>query len=511
MVDGVGLVAADQHVDVAVERGGEQHRLALRVGLVEQAAHLGQEAHVGHAVGLVDHDEVDVVEAQRAAVEEVLEPAGRGDDDLDALAERLHLLVHAGAAVHGEHLGLGAPAQRLQLLLHLRGELAGGHEHEALGPARAPPSRCGRSAGGRRRWSCRSRWAPCRRRRGRRGRRGRVAAWTGKGSVMPSSSRRAHRWAGTPRAAKVGGMDGSLVERSRRLQGGGLKPQLDTARQRLLAPEHCTGQRPRSPPLGSGAMEPVMARKMWRTLEPYHGMIYFAPEATAAYEALGVMGFDGYFASRAAPMGAVPAEVVVATFFNFNPAIVHHAIPARVAGDHAGAAARGAARRAPDARCGERPATSSTTRRCARAAELARIAAEACTAAGRPLYAGHAGLAVARRAARSRSGTPSRCCASSAATATSPAWSRPASTASTRSCSTPPPARCPAPRCRARGSGTTPRGTRRSRRLGERGSSTATAPSPRRAPPCASTSRTAPTRWPCRRGGPRGGGLRRAP
>ena len=30
VVDGVGLVAADQHVDVAVERGGEQHRLALR-------------------------------------------------------------------------------------------------------------------------------------------------------------------------------------------------------------------------------------------------------------------------------------------------------------------------------------------------------------------------------------------------------------------------------------------------------------------------------------------------
>ena len=51
-----------------------------------------------------------------------------------------------------------------------------------------------------------------------------------------------------------------------------------------------------------------MARKMWRTLEPYHGLIYFAPEATAAYEALGVMGRDGYFASRAAPMGAVPAN-----------------------------------------------------------------------------------------------------------------------------------------------------------------------------------------------------------
>src|SRR6186713_2836827 len=73
---------------------------------------------------------------------------------------------------------------------------------------------------------------------------GTVTAWTGKGSVMPSSSRRAHRCAGTPRAAKVGGMDGSLVERSGSLLGGGLKPQLDTARQRLLAPEHCTESAP---------------------------------------------------------------------------------------------------------------------------------------------------------------------------------------------------------------------------------------------------------------------------
>jgi hypothetical protein len=138
-------------------------------------------------------------------------------------------------------------------------------------------------------------------------------------------------------------------------------------------------------------MEPVMARKMWRTLEPYHGMIYFAPEATAAYEALGVKGFDGYFASRAAPMGAVPAEVVIATFFNFNPEIVRHAIPAvwdattpdqlleaRLAGaDAALRRAVGEALAEPDV---------------ARAAELARTAADGCPAAGRPLYAGHASL-----------------------------------------------------------------------------------------------------------------------
>jgi hypothetical protein len=138
-------------------------------------------------------------------------------------------------------------------------------------------------------------------------------------------------------------------------------------------------------------MEPVLARKMWRTLEPYHGFIYFAPEASEAYEGLGVHGFDGYFASRAAPMGAVPAEVVIATFFNFNPAVVHHAIPAawRAATPERLLAARLAAVDAGLRRtCGDLIEGADV----ARAAELARIATGGCTAAGRPLYAGHAAL-----------------------------------------------------------------------------------------------------------------------
>ena len=72
-------------------------------------------------------------------------------------------------------------------------------------------------------------------------------------------------------------------------------------------------------------MEPVMARKMWRTLEPYHGIIYFAPEATAAYEALGVMGFDGYFASRAALRYLVKALLTVGTGEHAGATIVGQA------------------------------------------------------------------------------------------------------------------------------------------------------------------------------------------
>ena len=57
-------------------------------------------------------------------------------------------------------------------------------------------------------------------------------------------------------------------------------------------------------------------------------MVYFAPEAPEEYARL---GFEerraGYFATRAAPMGAVGADVVIATFFNFHPDLVRRHIP----------------------------------------------------------------------------------------------------------------------------------------------------------------------------------------
>ena len=86
---GFVLVAADEHVDRTVERGREQQRLALGRGQVEQALDLGQEAHVGHAVGLVDHDDLDVGEVDDPLGDEVLEAARAGDDDVDAAASAL--------------------------------------------------------------------------------------------------------------------------------------------------------------------------------------------------------------------------------------------------------------------------------------------------------------------------------------------------------------------------------------------------------------------------------------
>ena len=70
------------------------------------------------------------------------------------------------------------------------------------------------------------------------------------------------------------------------------------------------------------------ARSMWPVFETYHAVTYFAPESAEGYRNLGLKGgWMGYFASRAAPMGPVPPEVVTAVFFNFHPAMVARAIP----------------------------------------------------------------------------------------------------------------------------------------------------------------------------------------
>ncbi|MBV9293764.1 MAG: hypothetical protein JO222_15085, partial [Frankiales bacterium] len=111
------------------------------------------------------------------------------------------------------------------------------------------------------------------------------------------------------------------------------------------------------------------------------------------YLAAGVKGGRrGYFASRSAPLGVVPAEVVIATFYNFAPALVRKAIPSawESSTPEAVVAARFEAADAALRRVlGDAVIGSSEL---AEAAALAREATTACDVVGRPLYAGHAAL-----------------------------------------------------------------------------------------------------------------------
>ncbi len=116
-----------------------------------------------------------------------------------------------------------------------------------------------------------------------------------------------------------------------------------------------------------------------------NAVAYFSPECRQGATDLGLRGFwMGYFASRAAPMGPVPAGVVEATFYNFHPAMVRRAIPDAwliatpdaVLSTRSDSAAAALRRLAPDAD---------------EAGHLAlpklRIAIDHASAAGRPLFA----------------------------------------------------------------------------------------------------------------------------
>jgi hypothetical protein len=73
---------------------------------------------------------------------------------------------------------------------------------------------------------------------------------------------------------------------------------------------------------------PTLARRFWAAIEPIHAIVYFAAEPIEAARKIGLRGFwMGYFASRVAPLGAVPAEAVVALAYGFAPAMVNRAIP----------------------------------------------------------------------------------------------------------------------------------------------------------------------------------------
>lgn len=136
------------------------------------------------------------------------------------------------------------------------------------------------------------------------------------------------------------------------------------------------------------------ARRTFRSAEPIHGMIYFTPHGPDAYAQVGMTHQRmTYFASRSAAMGAAPAELVVATFFNFNPSVIHQVIPA--AWDIASPAQVLAARlEAVDRSLRQAWGDDVGSPQVREAAGLARRAGERASGRpqGRPLFAGHAAL-----------------------------------------------------------------------------------------------------------------------
>jgi hypothetical protein len=140
-------------------------------------------------------------------------------------------------------------------------------------------------------------------------------------------------------------------------------------------------------------MASSLARSAHNATNSLHSLVYFAPETEQELTGAGLRaGRMCYFAGRAAPMGAVGAGVVTATFYNFSPHLVARSIPAawELASPDVVVGARFAAADATLTRLLGSDVTGSADMTAL--AGLLREAAGACSAEGRPLYAGHAGL-----------------------------------------------------------------------------------------------------------------------
>ena len=78
-------VLAGELADLAVERRREEHRLPVPRQAAHELVDLRLEAHVEHAVGLVEHECAHLREVHEPAVGQILEPAGRRDEDVRVL------------------------------------------------------------------------------------------------------------------------------------------------------------------------------------------------------------------------------------------------------------------------------------------------------------------------------------------------------------------------------------------------------------------------------------------
>ena len=84
--------------DGARHRRREHQRLPVGRKLGDDLSDVVNEAHVEHAVGFIEHETLDLAETKRIALNEIEQPAGRSDQNVDAVEQRADLLSHRHTA-----------------------------------------------------------------------------------------------------------------------------------------------------------------------------------------------------------------------------------------------------------------------------------------------------------------------------------------------------------------------------------------------------------------------------
>jgi hypothetical protein len=112
-------ISLNDHINIAVERCREQQGLARGRASIKQAFHLVQEPHIGHAVCLVEHNKVNLIQVNMALVNQVGQATGTSNSDIYAIAQSAELITKTNTAVERFDCLLGV-SELAELLGDLR-------------------------------------------------------------------------------------------------------------------------------------------------------------------------------------------------------------------------------------------------------------------------------------------------------------------------------------------------------------------------------------------------------
>ena len=85
---------------ISLLKVAENSRPWLRGQQADDALQVGQEAHVQHAIGLVQHQDADLTQVHVLLFHVIQQAARRGDQDFAATAQRFALRTDVHAAEH---------------------------------------------------------------------------------------------------------------------------------------------------------------------------------------------------------------------------------------------------------------------------------------------------------------------------------------------------------------------------------------------------------------------------
>jgi hypothetical protein len=158
-LDRVAQHRVGHRADRVGKRRGKQEALAVLRRLADDLADRFLEAHVEHAIGLVQHQRAHAAEVQRLLAHQFLDASGRADHHMRIVRERSELRSKRDAAAQHRNLQIGdGEGELAQLLADLVGEFARRAQHQRLGASerriepvqQAESERGGLAAAGRR-------------------------------------------------------------------------------------------------------------------------------------------------------------------------------------------------------------------------------------------------------------------------------------------------------------------------------------------------------------------------